>query len=97
MFIIANYVLTNYISFAHVENNGVAVGVNDTKPSERCKGYCGIQWCDGYGMLLILTVITYFCLFYYNCFKPKYGEHLYGNYLEPLHNCLSSLVSNRYV
>lgn len=25
----------------------------------RCQGYCGMQWCDGYGFLLILTIIVY--------------------------------------
>jgi len=35
----------------------------------RCHGSCGFQFCDGYGMLLILCVIIYFSILYY-LFKP---------------------------
>lgn len=37
---------------------------------------CDMQWCDGYGMLLLLTVLVYSCLFYFNVIKPLMSKCL---------------------
>ncbi|XP_062128423.1 solute carrier family 28 member 3 [Drosophila sulfurigaster albostrigata] len=44
---------------------------------------CGIRFCTGYGMLLLLLGFIYFGLFYYQIFKPKLGRMLHRNYLHP--------------
>ncbi|XP_017065993.1 solute carrier family 28 member 3 [Drosophila eugracilis] len=45
---------------------------------------CGINFCTGYGMLLLLLGFIYFGLFYYYIFKPTVGRNLHRNYLSPL-------------
>ncbi|EDW79830.1 uncharacterized protein Dwil_GK17994 [Drosophila willistoni] len=45
---------------------------------------CGIQFCSGFGMLILLMSFTYLGLFYYYIFKPKVGRSLHRNYLVPL-------------
>ncbi|XP_017044340.1 uncharacterized transporter YutK [Drosophila ficusphila] len=44
---------------------------------------CSINWCHGYGFLIILFVIFYIFWLYYWVFKPFLGIKLYNNYLEP--------------
>ncbi|XP_016971291.1 solute carrier family 28 member 3 [Drosophila rhopaloa] len=44
---------------------------------------CGINFCTGYGMLLLLLGFTYLGLFYYYIFKPMVGLSLHRNYLRP--------------
>lgn len=70
---------------------------NKTQIVERCQGYCGIQWCDGYGMLLILTTFTYIGLLYYQIIKPRYGRQIYDRSLRPVHTLLAGILSNRSI
>ncbi|EDW01796.1 GH21636 [Drosophila grimshawi] len=44
---------------------------------------CGIRFCSGYGMLVLLLGFIYIGLFYYLIFKPKLGRFLHTNYLHP--------------
>ncbi|XP_055387518.1 sodium/nucleoside cotransporter 1 [Condylostylus longicornis] len=53
----------------------------------RCHGSCGFQFCDGYGMLLIVTCIVYICLIYYYIIKPvteKPIGRLYDNTIKKI-------------
>ncbi|XP_053677626.1 solute carrier family 28 member 3-like [Anopheles nili] len=38
-----------------------------------CQTNCGMQWCDGYGMLVLLLGFTYAGLLYYLLLKPRLG------------------------
>lgn len=64
--------------------------ISDSKSDE--KNYCDMQWCDGYGMLLLLTVLVYICLFYFNIIKPLMSKCL-RNSDRPR---ATGLFSNRY-
>ncbi|XP_043657877.1 solute carrier family 28 member 3 [Drosophila teissieri] len=44
---------------------------------------CGINFCTGYGMLLLLLGFIYLGLFYYYIFKPMVGHNLHRNYIRP--------------
>ncbi|XP_033153793.1 solute carrier family 28 member 3 isoform X1 [Drosophila mauritiana] len=44
---------------------------------------CGINFCTGYGMLLLLLGFIYLGLFYYYVFKPMVGHSLHRNYIRP--------------
>ncbi|EDV59430.1 solute carrier family 28 member 3 [Drosophila erecta] len=44
---------------------------------------CGINFCTGYGMLLLLLGFIYLGLFYYYLFKPMVGHSLHRNYIRP--------------
>ncbi|XP_032571568.1 solute carrier family 28 member 3 isoform X1 [Drosophila sechellia] len=44
---------------------------------------CGINFCTGYGMLLLLLGFIYLGLFYYYVFKPIVGHSLHRNYIRP--------------
>ncbi|XP_052842154.1 sodium/nucleoside cotransporter 1 isoform X2 [Drosophila gunungcola] len=44
---------------------------------------CNMNWCHGYGFLLIFFVLFYILWLYYWVFKPFVGIKLYNNYLEP--------------
>lgn len=86
--------------FRFAENNPppiVTPANNTTQPPlvDRCRGYCGIQWCDGYGMLLILTLFTYIGLLYYQVIKPRYGRRIYNESLKPIHTTLSVWLAKR--
>lgn len=48
----------NLIFFYFVENSHFG-GAETYDKNGRCEGYCGVQWCDGYGFLLILTILVY--------------------------------------
>ncbi len=39
----------------------------------------GIEWCEGLGFLIILTVIVYACLFYFYIVKPLFRKALKSN------------------
>uniref|UniRef100_A0A182QQ80 Sodium/nucleoside cotransporter n=1 Tax=Anopheles farauti TaxID=69004 RepID=A0A182QQ80_9DIPT len=42
-----------------------------------CQANCGLRWCDGYGMLLLLLAFVYAGLLYFLLLKPKLGPSLY--------------------
>ncbi|KAI9560238.1 hypothetical protein GHT06_014252 [Daphnia sinensis] len=56
-----------------------------------------IDWCDGVGMLIILTVIVYCGLFYYKIFKPLWGDCAYTRVILPLTIFLKRCWSYRFV
>ncbi|KAH8400999.1 hypothetical protein KR009_002366, partial [Drosophila setifemur] len=43
---------------------------------------CTINWCHGYGLLIVMLVIFYIFWLYYWVFKPYAGRKLYNNYIE---------------
>ena len=42
------------------------------------------EFCDGHGLLIIITAMVYFGLFYYNIFIPLFGEKVYNNMFKPV-------------
>lgn len=48
---------------------------NETEEETCGVVYCGIQWCDGYGMLIILFAFTYIGLLYYQI-KQLLGKQI---------------------
>ncbi|XP_030385480.1 sodium/nucleoside cotransporter 1 [Scaptodrosophila lebanonensis] len=44
---------------------------------------CGIQFCTGYGMLVLLFGFIYLGLFYFYIFKPTVGRRLHRKFLQP--------------
>lgn len=67
---------------------------NETHQNERCTADYGIQWCEGYGMLLILTFLMYLGLFYHNCSKLRCCRSLENFCWKPMTNFTSKLVSS---
>ncbi|CAD7077356.1 unnamed protein product [Hermetia illucens] len=63
----------------------------------RCWGKCGIQFCDGYGMLVLLVGFIYFGLFYYFIFKPYVGKPLYKRLVRFCKERLSFLGNSRII
>ncbi len=41
------------------------------------------DWCDGHGLLIILTAITYWSLFYFHILKRFYGKAIYRTVIQP--------------
>ncbi|EZA61523.1 hypothetical protein DMN91_003553 [Ooceraea biroi] len=60
-----------------------------------CKGNCDFQWCNGYGMLLILAGLTYIGLFYFLIVKRYFGKHII-RCCRPLTNSFERLQSTKY-
>lgn len=54
-----------------------------------------IDWCEGVGMLIILTILVYFCLFYYKIFKPLWGNRVYSALILPISSFLDYCWSFR--
>lgn len=57
--------------------------------------YCGIQWCDGYGMLLILMAFVYSGVFYYSI-KKHYGKRIVDSF-EPIRRLIEKIFSIRFM
>ncbi|XP_053598836.1 solute carrier family 28 member 3 [Microplitis demolitor] len=56
---------------------------------------CVFEWCDGYGMFLLLVSFTYFSLCYYFIIK-KYFSNSIKYIFRPFCNCLESINQKRY-
>ncbi|KAJ6639062.1 Solute carrier family 28 member 3 [Pseudolycoriella hygida] len=78
--ILLNAVVVGYFAWAtsffiktknHCESNGCDVE------------FGGMQWCDGYGMLILLLAIIYLSYLYY-VLKRFYGKYINETYLQPL-------------
>ncbi len=41
------------------------------------------EWCDGHGLLIILTALVYFSLFYFQILKRFYGKAIYRSAIKP--------------
>lgn len=70
---------------------------NTTGTVGYCPTYCGIQWCDGYGMLVILLTLVYAGLIYYHIVKPIWGERIQAAVLKPIQRTAVSLFRHRCV
>ncbi|XP_049289382.1 solute carrier family 28 member 3-like [Anopheles funestus] len=44
---------------------------------QNCQTNCGLQWCDGYGMLLLLLGFVYLGLLYFLLLKPRLERSVY--------------------
>uniref|UniRef100_A0A0A1XEW4 Sodium/nucleoside cotransporter n=1 Tax=Zeugodacus cucurbitae TaxID=28588 RepID=A0A0A1XEW4_ZEUCU len=44
---------------------------------------CGIQFCSGYGLLILLLAFVYLGMLYYQVIKPTVGRTLHRNYIYP--------------
>ncbi|KAH0953201.1 hypothetical protein HN011_008798 [Eciton burchellii] len=60
-----------------------------------CKDNCEFQWCDGYGMLLILAGLVYIGLFYFLIVKRYFGKRIV-RCCRPMTNSLERLRGTRY-
>ncbi|XP_034652477.1 solute carrier family 28 member 3 [Drosophila subobscura] len=79
LYILLHLVVVGYFSYATYH-------YNDLKNYDCYWGYnplCGINFCSGYGMLLLLLGFIYLGLFYYYIFKPRVGLWLHREYLKP--------------
>ncbi|XP_066597196.1 uncharacterized transporter YutK [Prorops nasuta] len=56
---------------------------------------CQFEWCDGYGMLLLLFVFSYGGLLYYKVVKRHFGKWI-KKCFRPLRNCLVELQNTKY-
>lgn len=41
------------------------------------------EWCDGHGLLIILTALVYWALFYFHVLKRFYGKTIYRSAIKP--------------
>lgn len=62
-----------------------------------CEPTCGMQWCDGYGMLLLLLFFVYFGLFYYQIFKRFFGKRVYESFIKPISEKTAEATKHTYV
>uniref|UniRef100_A0A182MDH2 Sodium/nucleoside cotransporter n=1 Tax=Anopheles culicifacies TaxID=139723 RepID=A0A182MDH2_9DIPT len=58
---------------------------------------CGMQWCDGYGMLVLLVGFVYLGLLYYYLVKPLFGRHFTQYLVEPAFRIISHIVKPWYI
>ncbi|XP_029168974.1 solute carrier family 28 member 3-like isoform X1 [Nylanderia fulva] len=56
---------------------------------------CDLQWCDGYGLLLVLTGLIYLGLFYFLIIKRYFGKYIIQCCL-PVTNSLERLRNTKY-
>lgn len=80
--IILNLFIITYIIFA-----GIYWGKNQKN--------CDFQWCEGYGLLLILTGLTYLGLFYFLIVKRYFGKYIL-RCCRPATSFLERLQSTKY-
>ncbi|XP_049308837.1 solute carrier family 28 member 3 [Bactrocera dorsalis] len=74
--VVAGYFAYATYHYIDVENNEC----DSLKPNE----LCGIQFCSGYGLLVLLLAFIYLGLLYFQIIKPKVGRTLHPNYIYPL-------------
>lgn len=58
------------------------------------ENHCDLQWCDGYGLLLILVGLTYVNLFYFLIVKRYFGKYIIQCCL-PITNSMESLQNTK--
>ncbi|ALC40788.1 CG8083 [Drosophila busckii] len=94
LYVILHGLVVAYFSYAtyhYNDLNNYECTYNGTLP------LCGIRFCTGYGMLVLLLGFIYLGLFYYLIFKPKLGRSLHRNYLQPLGQKWHDLSRTRLV
>ncbi|KAL6438681.1 hypothetical protein ACFW04_004589 [Cataglyphis niger] len=63
--------------------------------SKLSENYCDLEWCDGYGFLLILAGLIYLGLFYFLIVKRYFGKYIV-QCCRPVTNSLERLQSTKY-
>ncbi|XP_055535811.1 solute carrier family 28 member 3 [Wyeomyia smithii] len=63
---------------------------------ETCRTDCGMQWCDGYGMLVLLLGFLYLGLVYFLVLKPLIGKAFKQNISKPLSRFLRETFTSLY-
>ncbi|XP_055631867.1 sodium/nucleoside cotransporter 1-like [Toxorhynchites rutilus septentrionalis] len=61
-----------------------------------CLKNCGMQWCDGYGMLILLLGFIYCGLVYYNIVKPLLGKPFKQSIVRPLRTSVRRTFESLY-
>ncbi|XP_058466066.1 sodium/nucleoside cotransporter 1 isoform X2 [Malaya genurostris] len=61
-----------------------------------CKKNCGMQWCDGYGMLVLLLGFLYLGLVYFQILKPLLARTFKQFIAQPLSRLLSETFSSLF-
>ncbi|ODM92791.1 Solute carrier family 28 member 3 [Orchesella cincta] len=54
------------------------------------------EWCNGHGLLIVLTGLTYWCLFYYHVLKRYFGKAIKDTIIEPVALFGTKLFSIRH-
>ncbi|GAB0100840.1 Sodium/nucleoside cotransporter [Sergentomyia squamirostris] len=64
-----------------------------------CNSYgdCDLGWCHGYGFLIILMVLVYAGLIYFQVVKRFWGQQIYKNVLRPFENLVHNLFRSNYI
>ncbi|XP_058831562.1 sodium/nucleoside cotransporter 1 [Topomyia yanbarensis] len=63
---------------------------------EKCRKDCGMQWCDGYGMLILLLGAIYLGLVYFQILKPLTGKAFSRFIAEPSTRFMRGLFESLY-
>ncbi|XP_065087903.1 solute carrier family 28 member 3 isoform X2 [Ochlerotatus camptorhynchus] len=63
---------------------------------ETCTTKCGMQWCNGYGMLVLLLGFVYFGLVYYQILKPLLRKPFKQFIVEPVESFLRDVFGSLY-
>ncbi|XP_022221556.2 LOW QUALITY PROTEIN: solute carrier family 28 member 3 [Drosophila obscura] len=81
VYILLHLLVVGYFSYATYHYNDIT----NYECSWNSSGnpLCGINWCSGYGMLLLVLGFIYIGMFYYYIFKPRVGLWLHREYLKP--------------
>ncbi|XP_053674491.1 solute carrier family 28 member 3-like [Anopheles nili] len=58
---------------------------------------CGMQWCDGYGMLVLIVGFVYLGLLYYQVVKPLLGTLFKQRIVEPITRHVSNFSKLWYI
>ncbi|KAH8320415.1 hypothetical protein KR067_002810 [Drosophila pandora] len=95
LYVFLHLVVVGYFSYAtyhyHDITNYECTWSGSTNP------LCGINFCSGYGMLVLLLGFIYLGLFYFYVFKDTVGRSLYKNYLSPISKKWHSFSRTRIV
>uniref|UniRef100_A0A1A9WK06 Sodium/nucleoside cotransporter n=1 Tax=Glossina brevipalpis TaxID=37001 RepID=A0A1A9WK06_9MUSC len=86
---------TNYCDDANNNNKSAFNGGGDGNQTNH--PLCGMQFCSGYGYLILLLSFSYLALFYNLVFKAAIGHRLYRSILRPLQAKYSHLTKQRSV
>ncbi|XP_012522524.1 solute carrier family 28 member 3 isoform X2 [Monomorium pharaonis] len=62
---------------------------------EKTQKDCDFEWCNGYGLLLILVALIYLGLFYFLIVKRYFGKHIL-QCCQPVTNYLKRLKNTKY-
>lgn len=55
------------------------------------------EWCDKFGFLIILTIITYVGLIYYQIVKRFFGTMLYNAFIDPFEKAVAKVFASSIV